>query len=539
MKFKRRFVKKFKYNYKTRFLLPLFLLVCVSLGLGYAYLQTDLAIVGVTKLKDNEWNVHFDNVQPVPGSVEPVTAPSISDLTTVSFSAQLENPGDKYEFYIDVVNSGTIDAMVDSLILLPELTTDQAKYLSYEVTYRGGAPISQHELLTQGQTKTLKVSFKYVENSDTSNYPQENTTFNISATVNYVQANNQAVDYIGANPCTYNGELVQCAEYVNGQYTYRYKQQVVLDQYSGYPVWESISEDGWGVELADKNSTSPVTTPLCSSINNKPIVSMSNMIRYGSLSSIDLSSFDTSNVTNMIGMFGEAWGSMTSVDVSTLDTSNVTDMSYMFSNGPKPVGLEKMNTSNVTNMSYMFFGNEATSLDLSGLDTSNVTNMSHMFSQSSATSINITGLDTSNVTDMSDMFSMSHATTLDFSNFDTSNVTNMHRMFASYEGTALDLSSFNTSNVTNMREMFSYCQATSLNLSNFDIRNVTNMWDMFEYSQATTLDLSSFDTSNITIPGMFYRAAATTGYGRTQADCDKFNASYGKPAELTFVVKGS
>ena len=100
MKFKRRFVKKFKYNYKTRFLIPLFVLVCVALGLGYAYLRTDLSIVGVTKLKDNEWNVHFDNIQPVEGSVEPVTAPSTSELTTVSFSAQLENPGDKYEFIL-------------------------------------------------------------------------------------------------------------------------------------------------------------------------------------------------------------------------------------------------------------------------------------------------------------------------------------------------------------------------------------------------------------------------------------------------------
>ena len=193
MKFKRRFVKKFKYNYKTRFLLPLLVLVCVSLGLGYAYLQTDLAIVGVTKLKDNEWNVHFENTQPVPGSVTPTAEPSISELTTVSFSAQLENPGDKYEFYIDVVNSGTIDAMVDSLILLPELTTDQAKYFSYNVTYSDGIEIEKNHLLEAGSTETLKVSFKYLENADTTNYPQADTTFNVSVTINYVQADDNAV----------------------------------------------------------------------------------------------------------------------------------------------------------------------------------------------------------------------------------------------------------------------------------------------------------------------------------------------------------
>ena len=196
MKFKRRFVKKFKYNYKTRFLIPLFVLVCVALGLGYAYLRTDLSIVGVTKLKDNEWNVHFDNIQPVEGSVEPVTAPAISELTTVSFSAQLENPGDKYEFYIDVVNSGTINAMVDSLILLPELTTDQAKYFSYNVAYSDGIEIEKYHLLEAGSTETLKVSFKYLENADTTNYPQADTTFNVSVTVNYIQANENATNIV-------------------------------------------------------------------------------------------------------------------------------------------------------------------------------------------------------------------------------------------------------------------------------------------------------------------------------------------------------
>ena len=458
MKFKRRFVKKFKYNYKTRFLLPLLVLVCVALGLGYAYLQTDLAIVGVTKLKDNEWNVHFDNVQPVPGSVEPVIAPSISDLTTVNFSAQLENPGDKYEFYIDVVNSGTIDAMVDSLILLPELTTDQAKYLSYEVTYRGGAPISQHELLTQGQTKTLKVSFKYLENSDTSNYPQENTTFNISATVNYVQANNQAVDYIGANPCTYNGELVQGAEYVNGQYTYRYMQE---KEYSG---WGDIDDAGWGVTLTDHNSSNPVTSTMCSSINNRPIISMKMMFVDAQATSIDLSSIDTSNVTNMNGMF---------------------------------------------------YNNQTNNLDLSHFDTTNVTNMSGMFY-------------------------CSQATTLDLSSFNTSNVTNMEVMFFNSQATVLNLSSFDTSNVTNMSSMFSGSQATTLDLSSFDTRKVNNMNGMFAESQATTFDLSSFDTSSVSVMEMgfmFSGTSATTGYGRTQADCDKFNSSSYKPAGLVFTVK--
>ena len=118
------------------------------------------------------------------------------------------------------------------------------------------------------------------------------------------------------------------------------------------------------------------------------------------------------------------------------------------------------------------------------------------------------------------------------------NVTNMSYMFARSSATTLDLSSLDTSNVTNMSNMFQNSSATTLDLSSLDISNVTNMGGMFTGSSATTLDLSSFDTSNVTSMGyMFYGSKATTGYARTQADADKFNASSGKPSALVFVVK--
>ena len=68
--------------------------------------------------------------------------------------------------------------------------------------------------------------------------------------------------------------------------------------------------------------------------------------------------------------------------------------------------------------------------------------------------------------------------------------------------------------------------------------NVTNTTNMFSGSKATTLDLSSFDASNVTNTfNMFQNSQATTGYARTQADADKFNASANKPTGLNFVVK--
>ncbi len=117
-------------------------------------------------------------------------------------------------------------------------------------------------------------------------------------------------------------------------------------------------------------------------------------------------------------------------------------------------------------------------------------------------------------------------------------ITNMTYMFYDSQATSLDLSSFDTSNVTNMSYMFRNLQATSLDLSSFDTSNVTNMSNMFYGSLATSLDLSSFDTSKVTtMSNMFRNSSATTGYARTQADADRFNASSGKPSGLVFVVK--
>ena len=48
-----------------------------------------------------------------------------------------------------------------------------------------------------------------------------------------------------------------------------------------------------------------------------------------SLTSLDLSNFDTSNVTDMLGMFYRC-ETLTSLDLSNFDTSNVTDMDGMF-----------------------------------------------------------------------------------------------------------------------------------------------------------------------------------------------------------------
>ena len=228
------------------------------------------------------------------------------------------------------------------------------------------------------------------------------------------------------------------------------------------------------------------------------------------LTSLDLSGFNTSNVTSMYYMFN-GMSNITSLNLSNFDTSMVTNMGFMFAYMYRLTSLDLSNfdTSKVTDMSAMFFDTSLTSLNLSGFNTSKVTNMHAMFYNTRLTSLDLSDFNTSQVTHMSLMFhGMSNITSLNLSSFDTSKVTDMRYMFYGMSKlTSLNLSSFDTSKVTNMEYMFyGMSNITSLNLSNFDTSMVTNMDYMFYgMSNITSLNLSGFNTSQVTLMRcMFY-----------------------------------
>ena len=85
-------------------------------------------------------------------------------------------------------------------------------------------------------------------------------------------------------------------------------------------------------------------------------------------------------------------------------------------------------------------------------------------------------------------------------NLNTEKVTNMALMFASCSDlTSLDVTKFNTANVTTLMSMFSNCSSLkSLDVTNFDTRNVTNMFYMFNNcSGLTSLDVTKFNTAKV------------------------------------------
>ena len=454
----------------------------------------------------------------------------ISILLSVTFSNFIvtSNNHKAAEMYIGTLKySMTIDGTTANILAVPSgktiidvtITNENSIDTYYKLIYQNNSNItikyyesikdtndnvtnysSPNSKITSNNKNTIKL--KIVNNSTSSQFITfkiiggfaTNTLDDVTVPVEYtiIEKDTSTNTYF----CTTTDTLTQGLKYINGQYTYAYKQEGYYPD-SGLR-WNNISNNGWGVQLTNKTSTDAVTSRLCTYINNKPITSMSYMFSDSQTTTLDVSNFDTSKVTNMSHMFTDS--KATVLDVSNFDTSKVTNMYAMFNNS------------------------QATALDVSNFNTSNVTDMTSMFMSSQATTLDLSNFDTSNVTNMSSMFSASQATTLDLSSFDTSNVTEMFRMFDSAQATKIVLSSFNTSNVTNMRLMFSNCQVDNLDLSSFDTSNVTDMRHMFySITNLKTIYVSDkFNTGNVTnSSGMFTGSTNLVGGKGT-----KYNSSY-------------
>ena len=167
------------------------------------------------------------------------------------------------------------------------------------------------------------------------------------------------------------------------------------------------------------------------------------------------------------------------------------------------IDLTGFDTSNVTNMHYMFgYCTKLKDLDFSGFDTSKVTDMSAMFMQCySLQSLNLKSFNTSNVTDMSGMFDdCTNLTLVNVSSFRTSKVKDMGCMFQFCKKlTSVDVSRFDVSNVTDMIEMFGFCESlTRLDLRNFNTSKLKAMDFAFRgCKKLRYLDIGSFDMSTV------------------------------------------
>ena len=200
---------KKKNNKKWTLVLVLLLVVSI----GYAALASNLKINGTTGVKSATWDVYWNNVQVTQGSVETTQGNQarITDQakTQVEYSVTLNEPGDFYEFTVDAVNNGTIDAMIEDGSIVKGVYSDSnytqsvtlPKTISYTVTYADGTEIAPKHLLAKktngvATTETYKVRIEYKNDDSINPGDLDNTndlTYYFKFSVNYVQADDNKI----------------------------------------------------------------------------------------------------------------------------------------------------------------------------------------------------------------------------------------------------------------------------------------------------------------------------------------------------------
>ena len=180
-------------NKKNRGLYVILILtILFGVSVGYAVLSKTLNITGNSLVKQNTWDVHFENVIVTRGSVEAITLPTIDNTAlSVNFNFFLNLPGDFYEFTVEVHNDGSIDAMIDSITKTPELTDEQNKYMNYIIEYQNGEQITSNQLIKKDEFVRLKVRVEYRSDVREEDMPSTQETINFGFVLNYVQSDDK------------------------------------------------------------------------------------------------------------------------------------------------------------------------------------------------------------------------------------------------------------------------------------------------------------------------------------------------------------
>lgn len=271
--------------------------VFASVTVGYAALSTTLSITGKGTLSKNSWDIHFENLVIVDNGASAVTtAPTIdSTKTKVSFNITLSKPGDTYEFTVDAVNKGTIDAMLSGFSAT-SLTTDQQKYLTYTVTYSDGATISTKDYLKKGTSETIRVRVRFKDDLTATDLPSSAETLNLTATFVYVQADSTAKERakpsilcIRDNTATSEdlmlGDKLYCD--VNGDGTYNesteifyYLKDLDYDSTSAVLIYNNVTSSDYVAYSKTNTLNGPtIASKYLPTISEWPNVSLTKAIR--------------------------------------------------------------------------------------------------------------------------------------------------------------------------------------------------------------------------------------------------------------------
>ncbi len=199
------------------------LVAVLGLTVAFAALSQTLIINGSANVNTATWDVHFaktsDKATEVEGAAT-FTEPTLSGTAIENFSATLTKPGDSVTYYFDIVNNGTVDAVVSSYNFSYGYTKclgersnsdtwdtckawdldnngivnskDKLVYLNlfdYNIYYvDSGNKLARNDTLNAGETKHMKLVIEY--KYDATELPENNITLTSSdpTTITYEQA---------------------------------------------------------------------------------------------------------------------------------------------------------------------------------------------------------------------------------------------------------------------------------------------------------------------------------------------------------------
>lgn len=236
-----------------------------------------------------------------------------------------------------------------------------------------------------------------------------------------------------------------------------------------------------------------------------------------SLTSLDVSSFQTGKVTNFGSMF-YGCSSLTSLDVSGWKTSSCTTFASMFMNcsSLQQLAVSEFDVSHARSLSGLFRNcAQLSSLDVADWTVSSCTDFSGMFSGCSALqTLDLSEWDTSSAATFFMMFL--DCTSLQIQgleNWKTEHVTSLNRTFNGVQNADLNLNSWNTSANTSLEWCFGNTAAKTIEIADWDVSSVTSMASMCAGAKSlTTFDVSAWKTSSLqTLEDAFRYASSLEG----------------------------
>ena len=201
--------------------LSLVALIVAVLGLtvAFAALSQTLTINGTASVNAAEWDIHFANLsEPVIEGDATTIKPTLSGTSITGYTATVTKPGDSVIYEFDIVNAGTVDAIISSITIpikyrecLATGLTDEnckpydfnddgyinvidtsvyAEIINYGLYYSDTDKlVKKNDVLNAGETKRVKLVVEY--NYEASRLPKTNFVVadeNDPITIEYVQA---------------------------------------------------------------------------------------------------------------------------------------------------------------------------------------------------------------------------------------------------------------------------------------------------------------------------------------------------------------